>query len=149
MCRTLSKLPQQEKTRQKNTRTLTLREQDLVQKVAQGLCNKEIARLLSISEATVKTHQHRIYNKLQVRDRTELLNCIQRKNPMLGDRIARQKPANEREKTPGFSPSANIAVSDVSEVAGSYGTTTARMPLNEQPVRFLAAATTFSMSCSH
>ncbi|MFJ9781126.1 response regulator [Amycolatopsis sp. NPDC101161] len=46
--------------------TLTGRERDILRQLAQGLGNKEIARALFISEATVKTHLSRIYAKLEV-----------------------------------------------------------------------------------
>ncbi|MFF0224882.1 response regulator [Streptomyces sp. NPDC004629] len=46
--------------------TLTDRERDILAQLAQGLGNREIARALFISEATVKTHLSRIYDKLGV-----------------------------------------------------------------------------------
>ncbi|MFF9148463.1 response regulator [Streptomyces sp. NPDC055051] len=46
--------------------TLTDRERDILGQLAHGLGNKEIARALFISEATVKTHLGRIYAKLGV-----------------------------------------------------------------------------------
>lgn len=53
------------------SQTLTERELDVVRLVAQGLTNKEIARQLSISPATVKAHVERIIGKLGVADRTQ------------------------------------------------------------------------------
>ena len=50
---------------------LTQREQDVVALVAEGLTNKEIARKLEISPATVKVHVERIIGKLGVADRTQ------------------------------------------------------------------------------
>ncbi|MFB7668149.1 LuxR C-terminal-related transcriptional regulator [Kitasatospora sp. NPDC056138] len=49
---------------------LTDREQDILAQLAQGLGNREIARALFISEATVKTHLGRIYAKLGVDTRS-------------------------------------------------------------------------------
>ncbi|MEU0135122.1 response regulator transcription factor [Streptomyces sp. NPDC006296] len=46
--------------------TLTERELDILGKLSQGLGNRDIARALFISEATVKTHLGRIYDKLGV-----------------------------------------------------------------------------------
>ncbi|WP_406369229.1 response regulator transcription factor [Streptomyces sp. NBC_00647] len=46
--------------------TLTGRERDILTQLAQGLGNREIAKALFISEATVKTHLGRIYAKLGV-----------------------------------------------------------------------------------
>ncbi|WP_223766096.1 response regulator [Streptomyces huiliensis] len=46
--------------------TLTPRELDILARLAEGLGNREIARTLFISQATVKTHLGRIYDKLGV-----------------------------------------------------------------------------------
>ncbi|MGA5128247.1 response regulator [Streptomyces olivoreticuli] len=46
--------------------TLTARELDILAQLAQGLGNRDIARALFISQATVKTHLGRIYDKLGV-----------------------------------------------------------------------------------
>ncbi|WP_280269747.1 response regulator transcription factor [Nocardia wallacei] len=50
--------------------TLTAREHDILVQLSQGLGNRQIARALHISEATVKTHLGRIYDKLGVDTRT-------------------------------------------------------------------------------
>ncbi|TXR96573.1 DNA-binding response regulator [Streptomyces sp. col6] len=50
--------------------TLTAREADVLEAVADGLSNAEIGRRLFIGEATVKTHLLRIFAKLDVNDRT-------------------------------------------------------------------------------
>ncbi|MFE6185038.1 response regulator [Streptomyces sp. NPDC056465] len=46
--------------------SLTERELDILGQLSQGLGNRDIARALFISEATVKTHLGRIYEKLDV-----------------------------------------------------------------------------------
>ncbi|HVR42036.1 MAG TPA: response regulator transcription factor [Thermoanaerobaculia bacterium] len=51
---------------------LSPRETDVVRMVAAGLRNKEIAHRLSISEGTVKSYLHAIYEKLEVHGRVEL-----------------------------------------------------------------------------
>lgn len=48
---------------------LTTRERDILARLTQGLGNRDIARALFLSEATVKTHLGRIYTKLGVRTR--------------------------------------------------------------------------------
>ncbi|MGW0854053.1 response regulator [Streptomyces sp. NPDC002690] len=48
---------------------LTDRERDILGQLARGLGNRDIARTLFISEATVKTHLGRIYDKLGVETR--------------------------------------------------------------------------------
>lgn len=50
---------------------LTHREEEILQLVAQGQTNKEIARELDISEKTVKHYMTNIMQKLQVRNRVE------------------------------------------------------------------------------
>ena len=52
---------------------LSLREQQLVCLIRQGLTNKEIANRLSLSEQTVKNHIHRILKKTGASDRHELI----------------------------------------------------------------------------
>jgi DNA-binding NarL/FixJ family response regulator len=49
---------------------LSARELDVLGLAAEGAANREIARALHISEATVKTHLLRVYAKLGVNDRT-------------------------------------------------------------------------------
>ena len=51
---------------------LTAREAEVAQLVAVGATNAEIARALSVSLATVKTHLTQIYAKVGVRSRTQL-----------------------------------------------------------------------------
>jgi DNA-binding NarL/FixJ family response regulator len=52
---------------------LTERERDILQQMARGHRNAEIARILSISQGTVKSHVHRIIQKFGVEDRTQVV----------------------------------------------------------------------------
>ena len=52
---------------------LTDREQEVLQRLAQGMSNAEIARALIVSEGTVKAHLGRIMSKWHVRDRVQIL----------------------------------------------------------------------------
>ncbi|MFI6874849.1 response regulator [Streptomyces sp. NPDC050400] len=49
--------------------SLTERERDILGQLVGGLTNREIARALFLSEATVKSHLGRIYTKLEVQTR--------------------------------------------------------------------------------
>jgi two-component system nitrate/nitrite response regulator NarL len=51
---------------------LTMRERQIVQVMAEGLTNQEIAQRLILAEGTVKVHLHRIYRKLGIANRTAL-----------------------------------------------------------------------------
>lgn len=51
--------------------SLTVREEQILRHVTDGLTNKEIARALDISEKTVKHYMTNIMQKLQVRNRVE------------------------------------------------------------------------------
>ena len=53
-------------------RLLTERERQIMRLVSEGLSNKEIARLLNISEGTIKVHLHHIFEKLAIKHRTAL-----------------------------------------------------------------------------
>lgn len=50
---------------------LTRREREILRLLAQGLTNREIAEELTIVVGTVKAHNHNIYGKLDVNNRTE------------------------------------------------------------------------------
>jgi two-component system, NarL family, nitrate/nitrite response regulator NarL len=52
---------------------LTRREMQILQSLAEGLCNKEIARTFGISEQTVKHHVSSILNKTGMSNRLELV----------------------------------------------------------------------------
>ena len=52
-------------------RSLTSRELEVLQMVAKGMGNKEIAAALNIAEVTVKLHMSHVLEKLNVKDRTE------------------------------------------------------------------------------
>ena len=54
-----------------NAFELTAREQEVLQEASNGATNREIAEKLWISPHTVRTHLHHIFEKLDVRTRTE------------------------------------------------------------------------------
>jgi two-component system, NarL family, response regulator LiaR len=50
---------------------ITPREMDILELIAQGMSNREIAEKLFVSENTVKTHSSRVLSKLGARRRTQ------------------------------------------------------------------------------
>jgi DNA-binding NarL/FixJ family response regulator len=55
------------------TESLTKREEEILSYLAKGYLYKEIAGSLNISIETVRTHIRNVYEKLQVRTRTEAI----------------------------------------------------------------------------
>ncbi|MFK8911618.1 response regulator [Streptomyces sp. YS-3] len=64
-----SRLVSRVRTPARPDEALSAREREVLRLVAQGTSNREIARVLFISEATVKTHLTHVYAKLDVKDR--------------------------------------------------------------------------------
>ena len=58
---------------------LTQREQEILRHLAKGLLYKEIGEALGITTGTIKQHIHKIYDKLQVSNRTEAINMLNAK----------------------------------------------------------------------
>jgi DNA-binding NarL/FixJ family response regulator len=57
---------------------LTPREVEVLRLIAKGHNNQEIARLLFVSEATVKTHINNLFSKIDVRDRAQAVTYAYR-----------------------------------------------------------------------
>lgn len=55
---------------------ISKREWEIVEKICEGMTNKEISETLFISLQTVKDHSHRIYKKTGVKNRVQLSNLI-------------------------------------------------------------------------
>lgn len=72
----LEKLLNRESERKHLDALLSVREIELMRLVGEGLPSRGIADRLCISEGTVKSHLHRIYRKLDVRNRVELINFV-------------------------------------------------------------------------
>jgi DNA-binding NarL/FixJ family response regulator len=55
---------------------LTCREGQVLSLLGQGLSNKEIARELGVSVATVKHHVHQVFDKLKFQRRSQAMRCV-------------------------------------------------------------------------
>ncbi len=60
------------KVNKKNIETIGKTEWKVIQQVGRGLSNKEIAKVLFLSEGTVRNYLSQALNKLELRDRTQL-----------------------------------------------------------------------------
>jgi two-component system, NarL family, nitrate/nitrite response regulator NarL len=78
-----------------STAGLTLRQERLIDLVAKGLTNKEIACSLNLSQFTVRNHIHRILRKLQAGTRKEAVNALRLTQRQ--EFSVRRKPINRAE----------------------------------------------------
>ncbi|MFZ5863111.1 MAG: response regulator [Nitrospirota bacterium] len=78
------------------TQMLTTREEDILRQLANGATNKEIARVLVISEHTVKIHLKNILKKLRVSNRTQAAIYAQRHGL-----VSAATPAVSKDSRPG------------------------------------------------
>jgi DNA-binding NarL/FixJ family response regulator len=65
---------------------LTRRESDVLHLIGEGLSNKEIARRLCVSVATVKHHVHSVLNKLRLARRAQAMRLV-RDSPWVAGRV--------------------------------------------------------------
>jgi DNA-binding NarL/FixJ family response regulator len=54
-----------------NIRSLSARQREILTMLAAGESNKQIGRLLNISTGTVKAHLESLYQRLEVKNRTQ------------------------------------------------------------------------------
>jgi len=64
---------------------LSNKESQIVELVVEGFKNREIASRLFLSEQTIKSHLGRIFRKMQVRNRSQLVSMIFKKRTPLDD----------------------------------------------------------------
>lgn len=77
--RTLERILQNQDSRDRARELLTPRELEIVRLVARGFGNREVGEKLFISEGTVKTHLHTIFEKLGLKSRLQLAMYAQEK----------------------------------------------------------------------
>jgi predicted ATPase/DNA-binding CsgD family transcriptional regulator len=70
--------------------TLSARQAEIADLIAGGKSNREIAETLFLSERTVETHVTAIFNKLNVRSRTELVAAVLRSAPSKAVAVGRR-----------------------------------------------------------
>lgn len=73
VARAMERLLRNQAKVQRAQKLLTPRELEIVKMVAAGSSNREIAESLFISEGTVKTHLHTIFEKAEVKNRMQLV----------------------------------------------------------------------------
>lgn len=77
---------------------LTRRELEVLSHVADGLPNRDVAKVLHISENTVKNHMRNIHEKMGVKTRTEAV-VKAAKDGLLGSRLARLGSLRSKSET--------------------------------------------------
>lgn len=65
---------------------LSKRENEIASRVAKGMKNREIAELLGVSEQTVKNHLFRVFERLGISSRAELILYFYGQRPRLDER---------------------------------------------------------------
>lgn len=58
--------------------TITDREREVIEKLLDGMANKEIAFNLGVTEKTIKNHLHNVYKKMGINSRLELVRTLSR-----------------------------------------------------------------------
>lgn len=100
---------------------LTAREQEILECIARGQSNQEIADNLYIAVGTVKNHVHNILHKLNVRDRRQAASLMIR--PRANDTVARDGAEDEALEPPATMPRPIGQIPEVGEPSRGIRTT--------------------------
>lgn len=77
--------------KREKSEVLSPREKEVVALAGTGLRNREIAQKLNISELTIKTHLHRIFKKLEINTRSQLITYSIRNTAVKDALFGKQK----------------------------------------------------------
>jgi DNA-binding NarL/FixJ family response regulator len=94
--------PQMRVVDAQGVKLLSNREEDVVQLVVEGLGNREIAHRLNLSEHTVRNYLFKVFDKLGISNRVELV-LYATSNPQ----ITAQRTATDELRGPSMAPSAS------------------------------------------
>lgn len=72
---------------------LTAREEQVLRHVVEGLCNKDIAKAMSLAVGTVKSHLRTVFGKLNVKSRTHAVAVAERRGLVGGGHRGSAPPA--------------------------------------------------------
>jgi DNA-binding NarL/FixJ family response regulator/signal transduction histidine kinase/ligand-binding sensor domain-containing protein len=75
--RVLAEFTRQDETEEEEASVLTARQREVLELVAQGLSNKEVAAALHVTERTVKYHVSQILERLQLKSRHQLAEYVE------------------------------------------------------------------------
>lgn len=73
--RVIGRVGRTQERRSSHSRELTKREATVLSSLTQGMCNKDIAQELFITERTVKYHIKGLFTKLRVKNRTQVVRA--------------------------------------------------------------------------
>ncbi len=91
----------QQQAPQDETQSLSPREAEVIQLLAKGYLYKEVADSMGVTYATIHTHIRHIYEKLQVRSRTEAVVKHLGQSRMATEMGSKPRPAGPAHKTTG------------------------------------------------
>ena len=113
---------------------LSKREMDVVRSLAEGLTNREIAERLGLSQHTIKNYLFRVYDKLGVSSRLELLfmTLTQANAPQSVGRTLRNVSRNENESS-DLAPPITMAKEILLQPDGNHAMSDLNFPVPSPP----------------